>query len=207
MRKAIVNLSTKKFWKGQIRLKEALKTKTSANVFFYTNEKQVYAPQHEENNYAFKVYAIDELVKKGFTHILWADASMLPIKNVDKVFEIIDKDGYFMQDGGWKNNEWTNEKAKDYFGTDDGNMIAACCFGLNFTNDRTIEFWSKVKQAMNDGIFNGSWDNHRHDQAVMSILAYQMDMKLHEANSIFEYAKEGDTPSKDSILFFADGIC
>lgn len=207
MNKAIVNLSTRKFWKGQSRLKQVLKTTTNAEVFFYTNEKQVHAPQHEGNNYAFKVFAVDALVEKGFTHILWVDASMLPIKNIDGVFDVIDRDGYFMQNGGWKNNEWTNEKAKEYFGTDEGDMIAACCYGLNFENEKTIEFWNKVKQAMNDGIFNGSWDNHRHDQTVMSIVAYQMGMKLHEPNSIFEYAKEGDMPSKDSILFFADGIC
>lgn len=207
MRKAIVNLSTKKFWKGQIRLKKRVTGKTKADIFLFREESEVNAPLHTDNNYAFKVYAIDHIREKGYSKILWMDASMLPIKNVDGIFDIIERDGYFFQNGGWKNRDWTNEDAKDYFGTDDGDMMAACCFGLDFDNEKTIEFWNNVKQAMTDGIFNGSWDDHRHDQTVMSLLAYKMEMPLHEANVIFEYAKDGDTPSKDSIVLFADGIC
>lgn len=207
MSKAIVNLSTKKFWKGQVRLRQRLTGLTDADTFFFMKESEVGSPLQTENNYAFKVYAIDKIREKGYTQILWVDASMLPIKNIDSVFEIIEQDGYFFQNGGWKNKDWTNEHAKVYFGTDDGDMMAACCFGLDFENENTVEFWNNVKQAMNDGIFNGSWEDHRHDQTVMSILAYKMDMPLHEPNSIFEYAKDGDTPSKESIVLYADGIC
>lgn len=207
MKRAIVNLSTRKFWPGQSRLKKRLEGNTKADVFTYTNELQVGAPQHSENNYAFKVYAVEKMREKGYSKILWMDASMLPVKNIDVIFDIIEADGYFMQDGGWKNKDWTNERAKEYFGANDGDMIAACCYGLDFDNEKTVEFWGKVKEAMNDGIFNGSWDDHRHDQTVMSILAYKMEMPLHEANSIFEYAKDGDLPSRDSIVAFADGIC
>lgn len=207
MRRAIVNLSTKKFWKGQVRLRQRLTDNTDADVFMFTNESQIGAPLHPENNYAFKVYAIERMREKGYSSILWIDASMLPIKNIDSIFTIIEKDGYFFQNGGWKNKDWTNERAKSYFGTDEGDMMAACCFGLDFDNEETVVFWEHVKNAMNAGIFNGLWDDHRHDQTCMSILAYQMDMKLQEPNVIFEYAKDGDTPSKESILFFADGIC
>jgi len=207
MNTAIVNLSTKRFWEGQTRLKERLVGNTEADVFMYTNEAEVGAPLHTDNNYAFKVYAIDHIIDKGYSKILWMDASMLPIKNIDSVFDIIEEQGYFFQFGGWNNNQWTNEKAKEYFGTDNGDMMAACCFGLDFEHDKTVEFWANVKQAMNDGIFHGSWDNHRHDQTVMSILAYKMGMPLHDPNVIFEYAKDGDMPSKESIVLFADGIC
>lgn len=205
--KAIVNLSTKRFWKGQERLKTHLKGKTEADIFMFRNEVEVDSPSHAENNYAFKVYAIEKVRSQGYTKILWVDASMLPIRRVDDVFSIIEKDGYFFQESGWQNSRWTNDAAKGYFGTADGNMMSACCFGLDFENPKTIEFWDRVKKAMEAGIFNGSWYDHRHDQAVMSILAYIMCMPLHEPDIIFEYAKEGTVPTKDSIVLFADGIC
>lgn len=207
MRRVIVNLSTKRFWKGQVRLRQRLPNYTAAEIFMFQNESQVSAPLHTDNNYAFKVHCIDKMLEKGFTSILWMDASMLPIKNIDEVFEVIERDGYFMQDGGWENSRWTNDRAKEYFGTDDGPMIAACCFGLDFKNPQTVEFWQEVKKAMNDGIFNGSWDDHRHDQTTMSILAHKMGMKLHLIDSFFEYAKDGDTPSNETIVMFAHGIC
>lgn len=207
MKKAIINLSTKKFRKGQYRLLKSLKGKTNAEIFFYRLESQVGAPSHKDNNYAFKVYTFLKAIKEGFTHILWLDASMFVIKDIEPVFDVIDKEGYFFQNGGWKNSEWTNERAIEYFGTSEGDMMAACVLGLNLENEKTREFFDLWIKSMNEGIFNGDWSNHRHDQTCASILAYKLGMPLYEANSLFEYGKANEDPSTDKIVMKADGIC
>ena len=205
--RAIINLSTAKFKKGQERLIKSLKKKTNADIFLYTAEQQVKAPFHSKNNYAFKVYAIEAAIKKGYKTILWLDASLFVIKNLDPLFKIIEEKGYFFQDGGYKNNQWTNQKAKEYFGTDEGDMMAACVIGLNLEDKRTRKFFRLWKKSMKDGQFNGSWDDFRHDQTCASLIAYKLDMPLFKMNSIFEYGLAEKEPSHENILMIADGIC
>lgn len=207
MKKCIINLSTKKFKKGQYRLLKSLKGKTDAEIFFYRLESQVGSPSHVDNNYAFKVYTFAKAIQAGFTHILWLDASMFVLKDLTPIFEIIDKDGYFLQNGGWKNSEWTNERAKEYFNTNEGDMMAACVLGINIENEKSKEFFELWTKSMNDGIFNGDWTNHRHDQTCASILAYKLNMPLHDPHSLFEYGKANEPTSHDKILMVADGIC
>lgn len=207
MKKCIINLSTKKFWKGQQRLIQSLKGNTDAEIFTYKLESEVGAPFHNENNYAFKVYAFDKAIKEGFTQILWLDASMYVLKELTPVFNLINDNGYFFQDGGWKNSEWTNEKAINYFGTNEGDMIAACVLGINIENERTKEFFDIWRKSMEDGIFNGDWSNHRHDQTCASIIAYKLNMPLNKANELFQYGKVGEIFENEKLVMIADGIC
>lgn len=205
--RAIVNLSTEKYWPGQIRLAKSLRYKTDATLFLFRSEEEVGAPPHSENPYAFKVYAIEKALEAGYEQILWLDASMYVIKDLDPLFKLIEGIGYYMQDSGWFNNEWTNEKAKEYFGTDDGLMISTGCIGFNFQLPYAKAFFNDWKQSMLDGIFKGSWDNHRQDQTCASIIAHKKGFMIAENNSFFQYGKAEEPPMHENILLIADGIC
>lgn len=203
IKRAIVNVSTKKYWNGQMRLIASLKDKTDATILSWQSEDEVGAEPHEVNNYAFKPMAIVKAYEMGYRQILWLDASMDAIKDLSPLFEVIERDGYFFQWSGWFNNQWTNGHAKDYFGTDEGIMISSGVLGLDLTNPIAYQFMDKWTQAMRDGIFNGSWDNHRHDQTAASLIAYKMGLKIHDEKEYFAYGKQTDN---ENVLILADGI-
>jgi hypothetical protein len=224
MKKAIVNLSTLRYAKAQYRLSESLKGKTDADVLLYQSERLVGSPSHQENPYAFKIYAIEEALKKGYTKILWLDSSCYAVKDIQPVFDIIDKEGYFMEWSGHEAGKWTNDRTLEHFEITREEafeipMFSAGFTGLDFTNDKAIWFFRKWKQAMLDGMFNGEWTNknktesqdprvegHRHDLCVGSIIAHQLGMKFHSGENLFQYASPIDTPESESIVFYLQGI-
>lgn len=224
MRKAIVNLSTLRYAKAQYRLSESLKNRTDAEVLLYQSERQVEAPSHSQNPYAFKIYAIEEAIRQGYEQILWLDSSCYAIKDIQPVFDIIDQEGYFMEYSGHEAGKWTNDRTLEYFGITRDEafeipMFSAGFTGLDFRNHNTIEFFNRWKQAMLDGMFKGEWTNknktesedprvegHRHDLCVGSIIAYQLGMKHHSGENLFQYAKPTDTPESESIVFYLQGI-
>lgn len=205
--RAIVNLSTQKYWPGQIRLVRSLRFKTDATLFLYRSEEEVEAPEHKDNPYAFKIHAIEKALQAGYEQILWLDASMYCVRDLSPLFKQIETIGYFFQYSGWKNYTWTNLHARNYFGTDKGNMLSTGCLGLDFRSNQAKEFFKRWKQSMIDGIFKGSWEDHRQDQTCASLIAYKMEMKLTDNNTFFQYGKAENPPMNESILLIADGIC
>lgn len=201
--KAIVNLSTDKYRRGQQRLAKSLDGNTKAHFFAYKRESEVGAESHVQNKYSFKPLCFKLLHEAGFDQILWLDASMMVIKNLDPIFDIIDRQGYFFQDSGWMNSRWTNRNAKEYFGTDEGEMISSGVLGINFNTVIGRTFFDMWLKAAEDGIFNGSHDDHRHDQTCASIIAHKLGMKITPNNSFWNYGKE---PWHENILILADGI-
>lgn len=204
--RAIVNLSTLKYKKGQERLIQTLEGKSNADLLMFMGEKSVGAPLHTDNNYAFKVYAIEMARNSGYTSVLWLDASMYVIRDLEPIFKIIEKDGYFFQDSGWTNERWTNKRTTDYFGTNAGKQFSSGVLGLDFTNAIAVTFFELWKQAMLDGQFHGSHTDHRHDQAAGSIIAHQMKLKIRKEGSVFIYQNPQVPSVNTNELIYANGI-
>lgn len=207
-KRCVVNVSTERYWQGQTRLIKSLTDYSpDIDVLTFGSELEVGAAPHSENNYSFKPMAILKAYELGYRQILWLDASMNVIRDIAQVFDIIDKDGYFFVDSGWPNSRWTNEFANEYFGTNDGEMLSSGILGVDLTNSTAYAFFDAWTQSMRDGIFNGDWETHRHDQTAASLIAYKMGMKLQEANTFMVYGKEGNQFITDKTLILADGIC
>lgn len=207
IRRAIVNVSTQKYRRGQNRLFDSLMGKTNATILLYNSEEHVDAPPHAENNYAFKPMAMLKAYQQGYRQILWLDASMRAIKSLDPIFEIIERDGYFFQDSGWLNSRWTTPEAKEYFGTDEGAMLSSGVLGVDLDNEIGYKFFDLWTKAMRDGMFNGSWDDYRHDQSAASLIAFNLGLKLQEGNTFFVYGDENELTISDKTVLLADGIC
>lgn len=204
VKRCVINLSTEKYWDGQERLRNSI---NGYDKVMFTDVKQVSSPTHNENNYAFKVYSFIKAYEMGYRQILWLDASIRAIKDIKPIFDLIDKDGYFFQDSGWPNSRWTNDRALEYFGTNDGAMLSSGVLGLDFTNSLAYKFFDEWSQSMRDGIFNGDWESHRHDQTCASLIAYKLGMKLQEGNTFFVYGKDDEPIISDKTVLLADGIC
>lgn len=212
--KAIVSLANNKgnYIKGLARLAESLKDNFDGDFFGYTSEKQVGAPKHSENPYAFKVYAIDEVQAMGYTQILWLDSSVYAIANVQPVFDVIEKEGYIMQEAGHMVGSWCNDETLDYFD------LARCdamkmpmygnagMLGLNFDIPIADSFFEHWHNAMHAGMFKGDWSNHRHDMTCGSIIANRLGMKYKKGDEWLQYAGIYDKVANDTIIFKAQGL-
>src|SRR4051812_44561198 len=100
--KAIVSFANENgnYLRAMDRLKASLEGRFDGEFFGFVNESSVDAPPHHENPYAFKLYAIDKVRKMGYNQILYLDSSCYAIENLQPIFDIIERKGYFMQEAG-----------------------------------------------------------------------------------------------------------
>lgn len=205
-RRSIVNCSTAKYHAGQQRLADSLKGKDLFATFIMS-EAECLAPLHTESMYAFKPYSFIMAKNMGDDVILWLDASMYVIKDLSPIFEQIERDGYFFQDSGWLNSQFMTDEAREYFGTDKGRMISSGVLGIDFTNPIGHEFFNRWFKSCEDGMFNGSHDNWRHDQSCASLIIEQMGLKITNNDTFWQYGKVGEPVLHDGICIIADGVC
>lgn len=202
------------YMKGMARLSESLNGRFDGTVMGFVGEASIGAPDHLSNPYAFKIYAFQEALRRGFKKILYLDCSVFAVRPVDPIFKIIERDGYVMQESGHYLRNWINDNALNYFGISRdalGDTVMygnAGLLGLDFNTEIAQTFFEKWKASMLAGCFKGSWDNHRHDMAAGSMIAWlmHMDKKYIKGDEILEYA-HWDAPIKnETIIFKAAGL-
>lgn len=228
MNPLIINIATGGYKKGADRLRKTLFEKNfCGDILFFDNESDVGSPSHIENPYAFKTHTFQYGLNLGYTKILWLDASVYAIKDINIVWDILDNIGYLMQYAGWTCGQWANDNSLDYFNItrDDAmNMKMygnAGLLGLNFENETSKEFFNRWHKASIDGIFKGKWNNnektesnderclgHRHDMSTGSIIANQLGMNENfiPHDEILQYASPEDEVLNETIIFKAQGI-
>ncbi len=231
-KRAIVNLITHDhagLVMGQQRLKKSLEEHFDGQFFGFVGENSVGAPLHTENPYAFKIYAIQRIREEHeIDEILWLDASVFAIRNIEPIWDRIKKFGLFMEEAGHYAGTWTNDRTLQYFGvTRDQAMImpmySAGFSGFDFSNNVAKEFFAEWKESMLNGMFKGSWGNingsesqdsrcegHRHDMTCGSIIANIRGLVkkdyYNQGGKFFAYIGGGYQPPKDDVLFHLQGV-
>lgn len=223
-KRAIVSFANENgnYIKAQQRLRDSLNGKTDADLLMFVGENSINAPLHSKIPYAFKIYSILRAYEMGYTSILYLDTSAYAIADVNPIFEIIERDGYFMEEAGHYCGTWTNDKTLNYFDiTRDQamnmTMYSAGFTGLDFKCLDAREFFDRWVDSMH--YFNGQWNNlaeteskdkrcqgHRHDMSCASIIANQLGMKYQSGGSYFQYAAPDDIKNKESVIFYVQGM-
>lgn len=183
--RAIINVSIGSWYpRGQRRLKKSLnRFGEEADYLFWTDELPPGSPSHEDTPYAFKPYAFLAARDRGYTQAVWFDSSVQLCQPLDKVWAYIAEDGYCFGDDGWFVGQWCNDAALMAMGLSreeawkvplmDGKII-----GLDFTSDIGAAFLQGWKDYADQGVFRGSWEDHRHDITVGAVVAHRLGMKL-----------------------------
>ncbi len=113
MRRCVVSVATTpRFQRGQNRLGVAMETLRGREdaEFHYWKEIKPGWPTHEQKPYGFKAYAMRDL--RDYADVmLWCDASILPVRNMDPLWERIERDGYWIARNGWVNYDWCADSA------------------------------------------------------------------------------------------------
>jgi hypothetical protein len=180
---------------------------------YTTRIDDFHSPKHNDNPYAFKIYAIEEALKRGYSKILWLDASIVAKKLIDPIWEWIEEKGFFFEEAGHLVGQWCNDRTLEYFKTTREEamlmpMFSAGFTGLNFNHEKTVRFFELWKQSMLDGQFIGSWSDHRHDMTCASIIAYKLEMhkEYSKGGNFFAYIGDGYEAPKESAIFHLLGI-
>jgi hypothetical protein len=201
----------------QDKMKRLQKSVEDQEVKFigYTDFGQIGCKPHQNVPYQFKPYAIRKAREEGVTTLLWCDSPIIAIKDLTPVFEYIERHGYmFFDNYGHPLGKWTNDKCLAFFKKtreDAMNMkqIMACCMGFHFIGTDTIAstIFDRYLE-LSDELYPGSWDNHRHDQTVMSYLIdyYRLDiLDGHKTFFIYEHFKQVPEfqPIADSVALLS----
>lgn len=231
-RRAVVCIATpessRRYPVGLKRLSAAVEKQGLAKMLGST-ELPKGSPTHAEKPYVFKAYALAAARDRGFTTLLWADASILPVQDMTPLWERIESQGYWFSDNGFKNYQWTSNSAYPVLFPDHSleearelnktiPHITTAAFGLNLMNPTGYTFFREFYDfATKTDVFSGPWQNtsetpcgppdvlgHRHDQTVASYLVYCFGMQLTAPPDVFAYGREGEASDPRTILL-ADG--
>lgn len=203
----VVNFSTGNFIKGQNRLKESLQG-SGVQFLGLNNYKEIDSPTHENSPYNFKIGTIKKAAQIDPV-VLWCDSSMYLKGDIKLIQNIIERDGYFMEEAGHYVKDWCDEPTLKYFGIDrstDFLMFSAGLLGLDFNSVIAKEFFELWERAAHDGHFRGSWKTHRHDMTCGSIIASQLGMKYQTGGTHLAYIGAGYNTPKDGVVFYCQGM-
>lgn len=214
IKRCIVSLATKnsRYVDGLARLSNSLRDNADGIDFLgFIHEHSVGAPLHTENNYAFKVYAIQKAIDAGYTSILWLDCSVYAVAPVQPIFDLMEQHGYWFEGNGCWLGEWCNDKALDYYDIDRHSamsvpMIQSGFMGFNLDGIIGRKLWDSFFVAYNWDLFNGSWVDHRHDQSCMSAILTKHNIPFSHTAEYVQYAGIYDKVLNDKIIFKCQGL-
>jgi hypothetical protein len=187
-------------------------------------------PTHQAKPYAFKAYALAELGQnKTVDSLLWCDACILPVRDMEPVWEKIERDGYLFMNNGFSNYEWTADSAYlDLFPEHADIALARMqnrgikhtvggFFGLSMRHEIGRSILAEFYRLAETNAFCGPWKNtpeapcgppdvrgHRHDQSALSVLAWRHGCKLTDPPEYFCYGKAQDAQDPRTVVV-ADG--
>lgn len=209
---------------GVERLEQSLKDQGwQGSVLTWKDEYPPGSPTHQENPYAFKVFAFEEARRQGFRNILWCDSSVWAVKNPEPIFSIIQNQGYYLWDSGHWCDTWINDPCLAHFGltreqAHSIRMISANIMGFDFDMPLTNVFMERWRKACDLGMFKGPWTKqagdpeqppylgHRHDQSCASLIAHQLDMNLDLREVNCQYFDPDETRMSKTISLTLQGM-
>lgn len=219
-RRAILTVATDRYVPLQKRLKNSLAAVGwNGGLLAWTNELPPGSPSHELAPYGFKLYAISEALRQGRTSILWLDAPCIASKPLSPVFDMIERDGHCFVSGDDRLGNWASDECLAAFAIPRDRamempLLNGAFIGLDLEHSRTREWFRRIMQQCEAGLFRGAalsehapaavrarnadketghlskdprcW-GHRHDEAVGSCLAVLLGMDFTPLGGAFEF--------------------
>jgi hypothetical protein len=206
----IVNFATGRFLPGQARL-VAICHKINQPIATYGAADDF---EHDEAPYYFKAQAMARSATQAST-LLWVDASIYPVLPMGPLFELIERNGYFLLENGYNNGQWCNDASLSYFGYSRDvawkqPQVMGGLWGVSMKHPTGKLLLNTLIELKS--LFRGKWSNndktesqdsrcqgHRHDQSVLSLFAAKHQLTVSRNAGWFFY---GQNPK---FMFNLDG--
>lgn len=183
MKRTILNVAVGKWYpRGQQRLGKSLdRFGEDADRLFLADWPT--GPRHEEVPYGFKVSVFHMAERRGAELCLWIDSSCWQVRSFSPVWAQIKRDGYLLGQEGWTVGQWCNDEALALVGktreeANEITLVEGKFLGLDLTHKTGREFLDRWQHYRDLGVFNGSWENHRHDITAAGFIAHDMGLTL-----------------------------
>ncbi len=122
-------------------------------------------PPHEEQQYAFKIYALKRAIAAGFRYILWMDATFQPVDSLEPLWERIEEKGWYVppQQGAMLDC-WCSDAALNIFDIPRDEaakipLVYSGLVGLDMERAPGKMIWIGWERLYNRGAFNGPHKN------------------------------------------------
>lgn len=123
-----------------------------ADRIIWRKEWPTGSPSHQEANYAFKWFAVNDAFNRGYRYVMWLDAGTQAIAPIEGLWERTRTLGYSLLRGAdplWK---WISDYALDQFGYTRDQisglvLYGGCMIGLDRESQVAMEFfkeWARV---------------------------------------------------------------
>jgi hypothetical protein len=131
--------------------------------------------------YAFKVCMMKEAKRLGYKKALWLDTSMNPQKNFNKLFNILERDGYILlSNNPFRLRDHGSEISRKSFGLTEDEyreiyQAVGGIIGINFDHPKGQALFEAWYQAARD--FD-PFLSPRSDQPVLGAIAYKLGLEF-----------------------------
>lgn len=195
----------------------------AGDMLFWRDELPPGCPPHNENPYAFKVYAFREAIRLGYRTICWLDCSFWAIKNPMNIFDIIAEHGVFAFRSGYNCAQTCTDLLLNSTGftRDEAEQlpeIATGIVGLHIDNPDGNNVWTAWNEYCDMGLFKNARGHNpeespdprflhgRQDQSAFSIAVHRSGVKFDYQDFVSYYngGNPGYIPEK--CYFFIGGL-
>ena len=159
-------------------------TSLDLRVFDYSKYPPYLNIKINAGEYAWKPVILNQVLNEFKCTVCWLDAGNVVTEPLVKLRKITEWNGFYSPWASGTIADWTHPKTLDYMKVKksilDKYNLAGGCVSANYHNEEAavlIEKWAKcalIKECIAPEGSNR--DNHRQDQAVLSVLAYQSDL-------------------------------
>ena len=149
----VINVSTgERYQRGQARLISALSGLNQG--FLVRTEDSPIWRKHAQVPYAFKAHLLDEIMRANpdVRQVMWCDACILPVRDLQPIWDHAAKHGAWIADNGYSNYEWTADSA---YGALFHRELAAFCNVAEWrgeTAEQTVKVFMDELRMVNKAI-------------------------------------------------------
>jgi hypothetical protein len=126
-----------------------------ADRIIWRGEWPTGSPTHQDTNYAFKYYAVQDAFRKGYRYVMWLDAGTQAIAPIEPLWARVRYLGYSLLRGGdplWK---WISDYALERFGYKRAQisgmgLFGGCMIGLDRESAVAMEFFRQWGEIVKD---------------------------------------------------------
>jgi len=193
------------------------------DMLFWRDEYPEGCPPHNENPYAFKIYAFREAFKRGYKVVCWLDCSMWNIRPCMPIFDIINEHGVFAFRSGYNCAETCPDNLLMDVGItrDEAEQIpetATGIVGLNIDNpdgQKVFHYWEDFCER---GLFVNSRNHNpiesadprfkfgRQDQSAFSMALHKANVQFNYIDYVSYYDHSNPLKNSDKAYFYIGGL-
>lgn len=190
--RAVINVAIGKgYERGQLRLFRSLSNVPELAFIQW----QRFPPWEgtKDCTYVCKAAAFEQAIAKGYTSILWLDASVVVSGSLDPLFAHAEREGVYLPTSGYNCAQTCNDRILDYFQIDRDAAetipdASSGCIAVDILHPKGKEFARMFIQAAKDGMFHGSRHHdgqsqdprflfHRQDQSAAGLIAHVLGIE------------------------------